>query len=130
MTDRANRRPTPFWDAPVTIALLLVGLYIATTSFAQAPDTGAIFDSYLVSAGVGHYTLTELATGTAYAGAGSELLSLLLAIGFSVPRLRAHRRAFWIPLVSGLIGFVLATVFNAIALFSDPAVMTYITAQH
>jgi Family of unknown function (DUF6264) len=128
-TDPAKRKPPPSWDVPVTIALLLGGLYTATTSFATAPNAAVSFDEYMVSAGIGHYTQTALAVGSSYATAASELLALLLAIGFSVPRLRTHRRAFWIPLVSAAISLTLALVFSAVAFFGDPAFQAYLNSS-
>jgi type III secretory pathway component EscS len=50
-----------------------------------------------------------------------NVLGLIVAILLTVPRLRAHRTAFWVPLLVGAVCIVLTTVLMVVAAAADPA---------
>jgi type III secretory pathway component EscS len=50
-----------------------------------------------------------------------NVIGLVTAIALAVPRLRAHRTAFWIPLVVGVVCLVLTTGLLVGAAAADPA---------
>ena len=85
----------PAWDAPLTVGLLVFGLIQVTQTVAQSRDLVPILDGVLRANGAAAYTNAEAASVGGLLLAGSHVLSLVLAIGFSVPRLRTRRRAFW-----------------------------------
>jgi hypothetical protein len=43
-----------------------------------------------------------------------------------VPRLRAHRMAFWVPLIAAAASLILTTVLVAVAVFGDPTGAAYL----
>ena len=119
----------PAWDPTVTVGLLVLGLINVTQTVAQARDLGVVLNAFFVQEGIGAYTNAQAASVAGLLLAATNLLCLVLAIGFAVPRLRRHRRAFWIPLVSAAISVVATTVVVAGAVMSDPAFFTYLQSH-
>jgi putative effector of murein hydrolase LrgA (UPF0299 family) len=111
----------PAWDAPVTVSLLALGVLNVTQVVAAARDLPAALDALYVSQGIGQYTQVGLATAIGWAVIIESVLSLVLAIGFAVPRMRAHRRAFWIPVAAAVVGALLTFALVSIAILADPA---------
>lgn len=111
----------PRWDPPVTIALLLAGLISVTQVVAAARDLPAFLDETYTAAGMGRFHDSALATGLGYAIVAVQMIALVGAIAVSVPRLRAHRMTFWVPLLaaSACTAITVALLFVAIA--TDPA---------
>lgn len=114
-------RPAPTWDAPVTVSLLAIGVLNVTQVVAAARDLPASLQAIYVSQGIGQYTQVGLATTIGWAVIVESVLTLVLAIGLAVPRLRAHRTAFWIPLAAGAVGALLTFVLLTVAIVADPA---------
>jgi hypothetical protein len=81
----------------------------------------ALLDAVFAQAGYGDYTADGVAQTIGWVVIGVNVLGLALAIGFAIPRLRAHRTAFWLPLVIGFACVVLTTVLVAGAAVADPA---------
>ena len=122
-----TRRPTrtaPAWDPPVTIGLLLWGVITTVQTVAQARDLPGSLNTVLSSRGLGPYTQTALGSAIGWVVVAESILSLALAIGFSVPRIRDHRMAFWVPLVAGAVSALLTLVLITAAIVADPAVLT------
>jgi Family of unknown function (DUF6264) len=114
-------RRVPAWDPPITVALLVLGVLNVTRTVAQGRTLAASLDSYYVVQGIGRYTRTGLADGIGWGVAGLSVLCLVLAIGFAVPRLQAHRVAFWVPLVGACVSLVGTAILISIAILGDPA---------
>jgi putative effector of murein hydrolase LrgA (UPF0299 family) len=114
-------RRAPFWDAPVTVALLALGVLNVTRIVAAARDMAGSLAAIFVAQGIGQYTQVGLATGIGWAVIIESVLSLVLAIAFAVPRMRAHRPAFWIPVAAAVISTVLTAALVWIAILGDPA---------
>jgi hypothetical protein len=111
----------PIWDAPITVGLLAVGVVNTMQTVAQARDLPAGLDQVYAARGIGPYTQVGLATGIGWAIIAVALAALVLAIGFSVPRIRDHRLAFWIPLAAGTASAVITGALIAVAVLADPA---------
>ena len=114
-------RTAPIWDAPITVGLLLVGVVNTVQTVAQARQLRMALDQVYAARGIGRYTQAGLATGIGWAIVVTSVASLVLAIGFAVPRIRDHRLAFWIPLVAGAASAVVTIVLVAAAILADPA---------
>jgi hypothetical protein len=115
----SGRKPggVPRWDPPITIALLLAGLLSVTQVVAAARDLPAFLDETYTAAGMGRFTDSPAATAIGYAIVVVQMAALVAAIGVSVPRLRAHRMAFWVPLLaaSACTAITVALLFVAVA---------------
>ena len=79
--------------------------------------------------GLGSYSNVAAAHTAGWIVIGVNLLSLVLAIGFAVPRLRAHRTAFWIPLVAAVVCVIVTTVVIVAAAAADPAFLARLSGR-
>jgi hypothetical protein len=122
----ARRAPT--WDPVATVGLLVIGLIDVTRTVALSRDLGPVLDGVFQQAGYGEYTSTGVATTVGLVVAAVNVLGLVLAIALAVPRLRAHRTAFWIPLVLGLSCAVLTLILVVVAAALDPAFAAHLRA--
>ncbi len=57
------------------------------------------------------------------------MLCLVLAIGFSVPRIRQKRTSFWIPLVCAAISLLVTVGLILAALVVDPGFQAYVRTR-
>jgi hypothetical protein len=113
----------------VTVGLLVLGLVNVTQAVAQSRDLAPTLDALYATRGMGSFTDVAAASVAGTAIALSNVLCLVLAIGFSVPRIRSHRTAFWIPLVCAVVS-VLVTVGLVIGtMLADPAFATYLATH-
>ncbi|MCU1472569.1 MAG: hypothetical protein JWQ92_637 [Amnibacterium sp.] len=117
---RRPARTVPIWDAPITVGLLAVGVINTVQAVAQARDLPAVLDRIYQARGISRYTPVDVATGIGWAMAVAAIASLVLAIGFSVPRIRDHRLAFWIPLAAGAASAVVTGLLVTAAILADP----------
>jgi hypothetical protein len=121
MTETRPARTVPIWDAPITVGLLAVGVINTVQAVAQARDLPAVLDRIYQARGISGYTPVDTATGIGWAMVVAAIGSLVLAIGFSVPRIRDHRLAFWIPLAAGAASVVVTGVLVMAAILADPS---------
>jgi hypothetical protein len=126
MSTGRQRGTAPAWDGPLTIALLVAGVINVTVTVANMRELPQTLQLGYTQQGIGTYTATGLASAMGWSVIVASMLALVLAIGFAVPRLRAHRLAFWVPLVAAGASLILTTVFVAIAVFGDPAGAAYL----
>jgi hypothetical protein len=124
---RRPARSAPLWDPPITVGLLLWGLITTVQTVAQARDLPAALDAAFSARGVGPYTQTGVATAIGWVVVVESVLSLVVAIGFSVPRIRDHRIAFWVPLLAGAVSSVVTVLLITAAILADPAYVAALT---
>ncbi|MDQ1529910.1 MAG: hypothetical protein QOE37_15 [Microbacteriaceae bacterium] len=121
-------RRAPFWDAPVTVALLALGVLNVTRIVAAARDMAGSLAAIFVAQGIGQYTQVGLATGIGWAVIAESILSLVIAIAVSVPRIRDHRTAFWVPILAAAVTGLLTFLLVSAAILADPAYVDWL--QH
>jgi hypothetical protein len=126
MSTGRQRGSAPAWDPPLTVALLVAGVVNVTVTVANMRELPEALQFGYAQQGIGTYTNIGLATAMAWSVIVTSMLALVLAIGFAVPRLRAHRLAFWVPLVAAAASLILTTVFVSIAVFGDPDGAAYL----
>ena len=105
----------------------MIGLLDVTRTVATARDLGAVLDAVYAQAGMGDYTNDAVASAIGVAVIAVNVVGLVLAIALAVPRLRAHRTAFWVPLTVGLGCIVLTTALVLGAAVSDPAFAAHLS---
>ena len=110
----------------MTVGLLVFGLVNVTQTVAQARELGPVLDSFFQQQGMGAYTDTRAAEVGGLLLALSSVLCLVVAIFFSVRRLRVRKRAFWVPVVCAAIGLVVTTIIIGGSVMADPAFFAYL----
>lgn len=126
----AEQRQGPRRDAPITVALLVAGLVTVTRAVAAARMLPESLDASYESAGLGHYTNTALATPLGSAIVVTQIVSLVIAIAVSVPRLRRGRRSFWVPLVVAAGCWLVTGALYTVAIIGDPAFAQMMASLH
>lgn len=126
MSGGRPRGSAPAWDPPLTIALLVAGVINVTVTVANMRELPQTLQEGYAEQGIGPYTAFDLANAMGWSVIVVSMLALVLAIGFSVTRLRAHRMAFWVPLVAAAASLVLTTLLVAVAVFGDPEGAAYL----
>jgi hypothetical protein len=109
------------WDPLATVGLLLIGVLDVTRTVAVARDLGTLLATVFQQGGFGDYTAYDAARVVGWVIIAVNVVALALAIGLAVPRLRAKRTAFWIPLIAGVSCVVLTTALTVVAAAADPA---------
>ena len=106
----------------------MFGVVNVTQTVAIARDLRTLLDAVFVQEGLGGYADSDAAQIAGWIVIGANVLSLVLAIGFAVPRLRAKRTAFWIPLAAAGVCVLVTTAVIVAAAFVDPAFMARLTS--
>ncbi|WP_370448547.1 DUF6264 family protein [Cryobacterium sp. TMT1-21] len=114
---------TPAWDRPVTLSLLVFGL-LATIFFIGAlsglPDA---FKILYEQRDLGTYTPDDAIPGLIVAGSIAEaLIWLATAVGSILMTVRG-KRAFYLPLIGGVVSFTVLIVIVSVALTTDPTLL-------
>lgn len=124
-----TERLAPRGDAPLSVALLALGLLNVLLQVFAPPDYASTIDSMYKSYGVsGTYQVTDLTATLAQVVTISYIVIYLVVLFVTVQLLRARRRAFWVPLVGGVLAAIVAGVCAGVLLYADPAFMAYLTS--
>ena len=114
-------------DRVATIALLGFGLLSTVNSVVSLLGIRDLMQQFMDLQGIaGTYTAPNAGT----IGATSAVILIVvfaLTAVVSVQRLRAHRLAFFVPIIGAVLGFVTLFIALAMALVGDPAIMDALT---
>ncbi|NYD65484.1 DUF6264 family protein [Agromyces atrinae] len=116
-------------DRFVTLALLAIGLYTVLSSVFTATDFRAFSAQWMEIAGI-EGTFTNIEQGTLMLQISVAVMAAVWVITawLSFRLIARGKISWWIPLVGGVVANLISSVLIGIALFSDPAVMDYITS--
>jgi hypothetical protein len=130
-TDGVRERPT---DRLITIMLLVVGVFGAVyNSFSMITMPSSALESAKISAAMlgtdavpTTFTPGPAVPAAIAIGVAAELVLWVVALLWSRARMRAGARSWWIPLVAGVVAFVVVLVVGTIVLTSDPALFEFL----
>jgi hypothetical protein len=114
-------------DLAITVILLVIGFLITASWVPFLLDLSGNIQTYLTQQDLGTYTADAVAQSVGVVGAVLQVVLLATATTLSVFRIRARRRAFYIPLIAGVLGIAITFACTAIALASDAALMESLT---
>lgn len=127
--NRAAVPPRRTADLALTTFLLLYGVFSVVTSIGQFADLASVLTSLYVTQGLPAFTSGELANNTGIAINIIHIVLLVVTIVVALVLLRAHRRAFWVPLAGGALGIIVTIAGIASVMLSDPAFAHYVATQ-
>jgi hypothetical protein len=114
-------------DIAITVILLSIGFLITASWVPFLLDLAGSIQLYLSQQDLGTYTADDVARSVGTVGAVLQVLLLATATTLAVFRIRAGKRAFFIPLAAGVVGIIITFTCTAIALASDEALMSSLT---
>ena len=114
------------WDIVLSVALLAYGAVNVVAGFFQFADLGAVLEQVYTRMGIGKYTPTPLAgTLGVVINVTSSVLFVLTAL-LTTRLLRRGRLAFYLPIIGGVLAWIVSFVCVAVLMFGDPAFTAYV----
>jgi hypothetical protein len=117
------------WDLALTVAFLVFGAYSVVSSIPGLLDFGATINQIYALSGYGDYTELALADGIGIGILVSQSVLFVATVLVTALRLRAHKIAFFVPLVGGVVAGLVIFVLMLVAIVSDPAFAATLDAQ-
>lgn len=122
--DSAVRTPrAPGWDRPVTLGLLIFGLlatFFAISVLGALPDA---LQMLYTQQDLGTYTPDATVAGLILAGRIVEAGIWLATAAVSILLMARGRRAFYVPLIGGVVSVIAIFVFISVVLTNDPTLL-------
>jgi hypothetical protein len=119
-------RPTaPGWDRPLTISLLVFGLLGAYFTISMLATLTESLQMIYTQADLGTYTPAESVATIVTAGTIGQAVLWLATAAVSVLLLLRRRRAFYVPLIGGVVAFVLLVGAMTAVLAGDATLLDY-----
>jgi hypothetical protein len=118
-------RPAPAWDRPVTISLLflgLIGTFFAVSILGSVPESLQLL---YTQAELGDYTAAAFVAPLLLAGSILQGVIWVASSVAAVLLLMRGRRAFYVPLIGGIVAFVVLVATVAAVLTGDTALLEY-----
>jgi hypothetical protein len=115
----------PTWDRPVTLSLLVLGVLGAFFMISVLGSMPEALQMLYTQAGLGDYTAADSVGSIITAASIGQGVLWLATATVSVMLLLRGRRAFYVPIVGGVVAFVLLVAAMAVVLAGDPALLDY-----
>lgn len=119
-------RPRRTWDIVLTSSLLLVGVYDVVAGFGQYLDLGPALVAAFEQQGFGEFTSFALAAQVGVVLTVIRVVILSIVIVVSLSFISRGRRAFWVPLLGGVLAAVALMVCIFVIVMGDPAFVAYV----
>lgn len=114
-------------DRLITAVLLGIGAVNVLFSVPSFLDLTATFTRTMETMGIpGAFTNTAGATQWGAVAAVSIVVGYVLTVFFSWQRIRARRRAWWVPLVGAAITYAIVVASLTVPMMADPAFQEYV----
>lgn len=117
----------PSGDRIATMILLGVGLMTVVLSAAALTDLPTAIRTTFVQLDVGNYTTASLGSAMGWTALITQAALWITALWLSLRNLRKGRKAWWIPLVFGVVANIVMFGCIAIAMTGDPAFGEYVS---
>lgn len=115
----------PTWDRPVTLALLVLGLFGTFFTVAVLNSIPQALQMLYTQEGLGTYTAAASVTGLILAGVITQGALWVVTAVVSVLVTLRRRRAFYIPLIGGVVSFIAIFVFLTFVLTTDSTLLDF-----
>ncbi|KFF60758.1 hypothetical protein JF66_02325 [Cryobacterium sp. MLB-32] len=121
-------RRVPGWDRPVTMALLVLGLFGTFLAISILNSLPQAIQMLYTQESLGTYAAAANVDGILLAGAISQAVLWAATAALSVWLLIRGRRAFYVPLIGGVVSLILIFVFMGVVLSGDPTLLNSIAS--
>ena len=117
------------WDLALTVAFLAFGAYSVVSSIPGLLDFGTTINQIYALSGYGDYTELALAVGIGLGILVSQSVLFVITVVITALRLRAHKIAFFVPVIGGVVAGVVIFVLMLVAIVSDPSFADTLNSQ-
>lgn len=117
---RASGRHPSRWDFPLTVALLAVGLVNTISSIPSYLNLSTALNDAGQAGGLGDLSFGAAADAGGIALLLADSVILLISIALAWRRVRAGKRAIWVPIVAFLARLVFYVVVVTIVVLNTP----------
>ncbi|WP_129590352.1 DUF6264 family protein [Cryobacterium aureum] len=122
-------RTVPRWDRQWTIALLVLGLLGTTYFISSLLALPQLMAQMYAQFDLGAYASSPAISAIVVAGVVVESVVWIAATGVSFLMLRREKRAFYIPIIGGIISLVVVFIFLLAAILTDPTLLEFASRQ-
>lgn len=122
---RGSRNPL---DRIITVFLLSFSAVFIFGGASSYLNLGPSLNDAVKQFGVSEYQVTDQTAAFGIAMLVSQVVLWLLAAVVSYRRITRHKLAWWVPLVAGILSFVVTSVLLGVLLAADPALVAAISA--
>ncbi|CAN5587683.1 hypothetical protein BH10ACT7_BH10ACT7_15400 [soil metagenome] len=119
-------RPRRTWDIVLTASLLLVGVYDVVAGFSQYLDLGPALVAAFEQQGFGEFTSFEIAAQAGIVLTVIRVVILIIVVLVSLRLISRGRRAFWVPLLGGVLAALALMVCIFVIVLGDPSFAQYV----
>lgn len=120
-----TRPGVPAWDRPLTLGLLIFGLLATFFTISVLNTLPQAVQMLYTQQGLGSYTPESSVAGLITAGGIAEGVTWLVTAVISILLTTRGRRAFYLPLIGGVVSFVVIFVFMSVILTTDPTLLDF-----
>ena len=113
----------------VTLALMVLGLFGTFFTVAVLNSIPDAMQMLYTQEGLGTYTPAASVAALTTTGIITQVVLWVVMCAVSVLVLARHRRAFYIPLIGGVLSVLAIFVFLAIILTTDPTLLNFYSQQ-
>ncbi|KQX07451.1 hypothetical protein ASC59_06725 [Leifsonia sp. Root1293] len=121
----ADPQAAPAWDRPVTLALLVLGIFGVVLSIQLQSGITQSIAIVHAQEGIGDYTPASVVSTIVMIGGIVQVVLWLLAAGLSLLQIRRRRRAFWIPIVVGVLSAIAVIFVMTTVLLTDTTLLNH-----
>lgn len=121
----ADAQAAPAWDRPVTLALLVLGIFGVILSIQLQSGITQSIAIIHEQEGIGAYTPVSAVSTIVMIGGVVQIILWLLAAGLSLLQIRRRRRAFWIPIVVGVLSAIAVIFVMTTVLLTDATLLNH-----
>lgn len=121
-------RTVPGWDRPVTLGLLVLGLFGTFLAISILNSLPQAIQMLYTQENLGTYVPAENVDGILLGGAIAQVVLWAATAALSIWLLTRGRRGFYVPLIGGFLSLMLIFVFMGAVLSGDPTLLNSIAS--
>lgn len=122
-----DAKAAPPWDRAVTLALLVFGIFGVIISIQLQSSITQSIAIIHAQEGIADYTPSPVVPTIVLIGGIVQIVLWLLAAGLSLLQIRRRRRAFWIPILVGVLSAIAVIFVLTSVLLTDTALLNHFT---
>ncbi|TDW30838.1 DUF6264 family protein [Cryobacterium psychrophilum] len=119
----ARQGQAPLWDRPVTLGLLVLGLFGTFLSISILNSLPQAIQMAYTQEGLGTYSAADNVDSILLGGVIAQVILWAVTATGSILLLVRSRRAFYVPLIGGILSLVLIFVFMGAVLAGDATLL-------